>query len=123
AKLKTISKQAEAVLAQLPALADVEATLRSGAPEIQVSSHRDKLATYNLNIAPVAKQVRDMVKGFEATRFNMKDRRIPIVARLDEPAREHVEDVGRLAVNPGAGQPIPLSSVADLKIGEGPSEI
>ncbi|HKS38360.1 MAG TPA: efflux RND transporter permease subunit, partial [Verrucomicrobiae bacterium] len=123
AKLKRLSKQAEGIMAQLPALADVEATLRSGAPEIQVTYHRDKLATYNLNIATVAKQVRDMVKGFEATRFNMKDRRIPIVARLDEPARENVEDVGRLAVNPGGEQPIPLSAVADLKIGEGPSEI
>jgi HAE1 family hydrophobic/amphiphilic exporter-1 len=122
-KLKTLSKQAESIMAKLPELADVEATLRSGAPEIQVTYHRDKLATYNLNIATVAKQVRDMVKGFEATRFNMKDRRIPIVARLDEPARENVEDVGRLVINPGGDQPISLSAVADLKIGEGPSEI
>jgi len=122
-KLKAISKQAEAVLGQLPALADVEASLRSGAPEIHVTYHRDKLATYNLNIGTVARQVRDMVKGFEATRFNMKDRRIPIVARLDEPARAHVEDIGQLVVNPGGAQPIPLASVAELKIGEGPSEV
>ena len=122
-KLKTISKQAEEILAQLPALADVEASLRSGAPEIQVSYHRDRLATYNLNIGTVARQVRDMVKGFEATRFNMKDRRIPIVVRLDETARAHVEDIGQLIVNPGGEQPIPLSSVAELKIGEGPSEV
>jgi HAE1 family hydrophobic/amphiphilic exporter-1 len=123
AKLKAISKQAESVLSQLPVLADVEATLRSGAPEIQLTYHRDKLAAYDLNIATVARQVRDMVKGFEATRFNMKDRRIPIVARLDEPARENVADVGRLVVNPGSEQPILLSSVADLNIGEGPSEV
>jgi HAE1 family hydrophobic/amphiphilic exporter-1 len=123
AKLKAFSKQAEAAMAQLPALADVEASLRSGAPEIQVTYHRDKLATYNLNIGTVARQVRDMVKGFEATRFNMKDRRIPIVARLDEPARAYVEDIGQLVVNPGGAQPIALSSVADLKIGEGPSEV
>jgi len=122
-KLKTIAKQAEASLAQLSALADVEASLRSGAPEIQVIYHRDKLATYNLNIGTVARQVRDMVKGYEATRFNMKDRRIPIVARVDEQDRAHVEDIGQLIVNPGGAQPIILASVADLKIGEGPSEV
>jgi HAE1 family hydrophobic/amphiphilic exporter-1 len=122
-KLKNFSKQAEAVMAGLPALADVEASLRSGAPEIQVTYHRDRLATYQLNIATVARQVRDMIKGFEATRFNMKDRRVPVVARLDEPARANVQDVGRLVVNPGGEHPIPLSAVADLKIGEGPSEI
>jgi HAE1 family hydrophobic/amphiphilic exporter-1 len=122
-RLRLISKQAEEAMARLPALADVEASLRSGAPEIQVTYHRDRLATYNLNIGTVARQVRDMVKGYEATRFNMKDRRIPIVARLDEPARAHVEDIGQLIVNPGGEQPIPLASVADLKIGEGPSEV
>jgi HAE1 family hydrophobic/amphiphilic exporter-1 len=122
-QLKSVSRQAEAVLAKLPTLADVDATLRSGAPEIQVTYHRDKLATYGLNIGTVARQVRDMVKGFEATRFNMKDRRIPIVARLDEPARSHVEDIGQLVVNSGGAQPIRLASVADLKIGEGPSEV
>jgi hydrophobic/amphiphilic exporter-1 (mainly G- bacteria), HAE1 family len=122
-KLRTVSQQAEQAMTELPALADVEATLRAGAPEIQVTYHRDKLSTYNLNIGTVAKLVRDMVKGFEATRFNMKDRRIPILARLDEPARSHVEDIGRLTINPGGDQPIPLSAVADLKLGEGPSEI
>jgi HAE1 family hydrophobic/amphiphilic exporter-1 len=53
----------------------------------------------------------------------MKDRRIPIVARLDETARAYVEDIGQLIVNPGGAQPIILSAVADLKIGEGPSEV
>jgi len=122
-KLKSLSQQAEALMTKLPGLADVEASLRSGAPEIQVLYHRDKLATYHLNIGTVAGSVRDMVKGYEATRFNMKDRRIPIVARLDEPDRAHVEDIGQLIVNPGGDQPIPLSAVADLKIGEGPSEV
>jgi HAE1 family hydrophobic/amphiphilic exporter-1 len=122
-QLRNVSRQAEAVMAQLPALADVEASLRSGAPEIQVTYHRDKLAIYQLNIATVARQVRDMIKGFEATRFNMKDRRVPVVARLDEPSRANVADVGRLIVNPGGEHPIPLAAVADLKIGEGPSEI
>jgi hydrophobic/amphiphilic exporter-1 (mainly G- bacteria), HAE1 family len=123
ARLKQFSQEAEAVLAGLPALGDVEATLRSGAPEIQITYHRDRLSAYNLNIGTVAKQVRDLVKGYEATRFNMKDRRIPIIARLEEPARSHAEDVGRLIVNPGGNHPIPLLAVADLKIGEGPSEI
>ena len=122
-QLKAMSQRAESLLGNLPELADVEASLRAGAPEIQVVYQREKLAIYGLNIATVARQVRDMVKGFEASRFNQKDRRIPIVVRLDEPDRQQAEDVGRLLVNPGGVQPIPLSSVADLRIGEGPSEI
>ena len=121
--LKNQAQQAERALAKLPMLADVETTLRRGAPEIQISYHRDRLARFGLNIETVARQVRDMVKGFEATRFNLKDRRIPIVVRLDESDREYLDDVARLVVNPGVANPIPLSAVADLRIGEGPSEI
>ncbi len=122
-QLKRFAQQAQATLAQLPELADVETTLRSGAPEIQVLYHRDKLSLYGLNINTVAQQVRSMVKGFEATRFNLKDRRIPVMVRLDEPDRAFAEDIGGLTVNAGGPQPIPLESVAELKIGEGPSEV
>jgi HAE1 family hydrophobic/amphiphilic exporter-1 len=121
--LRELSQQAVAQLADLPSLADVETTLRRGAPEIQVTYDRDRLSIYGLNIQTVASQVRDMVKGFEASRFNLKDRRVPIVVRLDEPDREHLDDIARLVVNPGTDRPIPLSAVAELRIGEGPSEI
>ncbi|MBX3745812.1 MAG: efflux RND transporter permease subunit [Verrucomicrobiae bacterium] len=123
AALRTLSARAESLLAPRPELADVEVSLRRGAPEIQVTYHRDRLALYGLNVGTVARQVRDLVQGFEATRFNLKDRRIPVVVRLAETDRAHVEDVGRLVVNPGGERPIPLSAVAQLQLGEGPNEI
>ncbi|MDA7661990.1 efflux RND transporter permease subunit, partial [Verrucomicrobia bacterium] len=123
AQLKTISGEAEQTLGDLSELADVETTLRSGAPEIQITYDRARLARYGLNIGQVAELVRDLIKGNEATRFNMKDRRIPIIARLGEQDREEIEDIGDLIVNPGETQPIPLRAVADYQIGEGPSEI
>lgn len=121
--LQRLARQAEQLLATLPELADVETTLRSGAPEIQINYDRDRLAVYGLNIQTVARQVRDMVKGFEASRFNLRDRRIPIIVRLDEPDRAQLEDIARLVVNPGGPQAILLGAIASLKVGEGPSEI
>lgn len=122
-ELREVSERVREALAGLPGLADVEATLRRGAPEIQVVYHRDRLALYGLNIGAVARQVRDLVQGNEATRFNMKDRRIPVRVRLEEGDRAQVEDVGRLLVDVGGDRGIPLSSVAALEVGEGPSEI
>jgi HAE1 family hydrophobic/amphiphilic exporter-1 len=121
--LRQLSRETVDALAKSPRLADVETTQRRGAPEIQITYDRDRLAVYGLNIQTVATQVRDMVKGFEASRFNLKDRRVPIVVRLDESDRQYLDDIGRLVVNPGADQPVPLNAVADLRIGEGPSEI
>jgi HAE1 family hydrophobic/amphiphilic exporter-1 len=121
--LKVKAREAEEVLGELNALADVETTLRSGAPEIQITYDRASLVRFGLNIGRVAELVRDLVQGNEATQFNMKDRRIPIIARLQIEDRQRVEDIGQLTVNPGEPQPIPLSAVAQYEIGEGPSEI
>ncbi len=121
--LREYGQKAKDIMERLPGLADVETTLRPGAPEVQIVYDRDKLALYDLNIAEVARHVRDKVKGFEATRFNLTDRRIPILVRLDMGDRETVEDVRALIVNPGGDRPIPLHSVADVTLGEGPSEV
>jgi HAE1 family hydrophobic/amphiphilic exporter-1 len=121
--LRQQAEVAKRAMAALPQLADVETTLRRGAPEVQVVYDRDLLARYDLNPNQVARLVRDKVQGFEATRFNLKDRRIPIIVRLQMSDRETVENVRSLIINPGGERPIPLSAVAAVELAEGPSEI
>jgi HAE1 family hydrophobic/amphiphilic exporter-1 len=58
-----------------------------------------------------------------ATLFNLQDRRIPIVVQLAEADRRAVEDVRELVINPGGERPIPLDAIADVRPGEGPSEV
>jgi len=122
-RLRLQAEKVREALSGLPALADVETTQKPGAPEVQIIYDRDRLTRYGLNIGEVARRVRDKVQGFEATRFNLKDRRVPIVVRLALSDRETVEDVRALIVNPGAERPIRLASVADVTLGEGPSEV
>ncbi len=122
-QLKRKALEVERTLAALPELADVATTLRTGAPEVEIVYDRDRLARYGLSIGEVAQAVRDLVRGAEATRFNLKDRRIPIVVQLREADRRTVEDVRDLVVNPGGERAVPLSAVADVRLGEGPSEV
>jgi len=124
--LDRLALQAAAVerrLAALPELADVASTLKAGAPEVEIVYDRERLALSGLSLAPVAESVRDLVRGAEATLFNLKDRRIPIVVQLAESDRRTVEDVRELVVNPGGERPIPLAAIADVRLGEGPSEV
>jgi hydrophobic/amphiphilic exporter-1 (mainly G- bacteria), HAE1 family len=123
ARLKEVGDRVRDELAAMPQLADVESSLVSGAPEVQVVYDRDLLARYGLDLRQVAEQVRNQVQGFEATRYNLVDRRIPIVVRLAEANRSSVADVRELRVNPGGERPIPLDAVADVRLGEGPSEV
>jgi len=122
-KLKEYGDTVMEQMAAMPELADVESSLRSGAPEVQIIYDRDRLTRYGLNIFEVAQLVRDKVKGFEATKFNLKDRRIPIIVRLNMDDRETVDDIRGIIINPGADRPIRLASVAEVALGEGPSEV
>ena len=122
-ELKEYSDQSTALLSKESELTDVEPTLRSGAPEVQITYDSQQIIRHGLNINSIANQVRDMVKGSEATRLNRRDRRVPIVVRLAKEDRGQVADVGQLTVNPSGETPIPLNAVAELTVGEGPSEI
>ncbi|MGD2114383.1 MAG: efflux RND transporter permease subunit, partial [Acidobacteriota bacterium] len=122
-RLKEMAGRVRREMEAMPELADVEATLKSGAPEVQIVYDRERLRRYDLDLLEVAELVRNQVQGFEATRFNRVDRRIPIVVRLEEEDRETVRDVEEMVVNPGADRPIPLGAVATVSLGEGPSEV
>jgi hydrophobic/amphiphilic exporter-1 (mainly G- bacteria), HAE1 family len=122
-ELRRTADRVRDVMSRLPELADVETTQRPGSPEVQIIYDRDQLSRYGLNVGAVAEQVRDAVRGYEATRYNLGDRRIPIVVRLEEKDRRRVTDVEHFLVNPGGDRPIPLSSVAAVTLAEGPSEV
>jgi HAE1 family hydrophobic/amphiphilic exporter-1 len=122
-ELEAQGERVRAALAALPELRDVETTLEAGAPEVEVVYDRELLARYGLNLAQVAERVRNLVRGFEASRFDVGDRRIPLVVRLREDDRQAIDDVRELVVNPGGERPIPLAAVAAVRLGEGPSEV
>lgn len=121
--LRGRTEEVRGLLHELPELADVQATLRAGAPELQVVYDRERLMRYGLNLGGVARLVRDKVQGNEATRFNRTDRRIPVVVQLRESDRASVDDVEEVVVNPGGERPIRLEAVASVVMGEGPSEV
>jgi HAE1 family hydrophobic/amphiphilic exporter-1 len=122
-ELRRQAERVRSVMASLPELADVETTQRAGAPEVQIRYDRDQLARYDLNVSQVAARVRDSVKGSEATLYNLGDRRVPVMVRFREADRALVTQVSDFVVNPGADRPIPLSSVAEVDLAEGPAEV
>jgi HAE1 family hydrophobic/amphiphilic exporter-1 len=139
--LEELALATEAVrerLAALEGLRDVRASIQPGNPEVQILYDRDALARLGLDIRAVAELVRDKVQGKEATKFNRRDRKVPIRVRAEGMDKAGVEDLRGLAVNPpgaaalsglapdqlGLQTPaVPLSAVAEIEVGRGPNEI
>ncbi|MYK42050.1 MAG: AcrB/AcrD/AcrF family protein [Gemmatimonadetes bacterium] len=122
-QLRQLSLEAESRMASLPGLVDVKSSLQAGNPELQISYKRDQLATYGLSLRNVAELVRHKVQGKVATDFRQDERQIDVLVRLREEDRLGLDELQRLVINPNAPIPIPLSSVADIRVNEGPSEI
>jgi HAE1 family hydrophobic/amphiphilic exporter-1 len=123
AELGAATRAVREALAEIPGLRDVRASILPGSPEVQIVYNRDALARLNLDIRTVAELVRNKVQGFEATKYNRKDRKIPVRVRLQNIETADVEELRGLVVNPGQARPVPLSAVAELTLGRGPNEI
>ncbi len=123
ARLQEYGDRVRELMAAMPEVADVETTLKRGAPEVQIVYDRAILNRYELQTSVVAQMVRNQIEGFEATLYNLQDRRIPIIVRLAEEDRRTTDQLNGLVVNPGGERPIPLHAVASVAVGEGPSEV
>lgn len=122
-QLRALSDRAVDLLDDLPSITDVQSTLRTGFPELQVSYNRDRLAEMGLDLRNVAEVVLTKVQGRVATDLRRGERDIDVLVRLREDDRLGVAELERLVINPDGAVPVPLGAVADIRVGEGPSEI
>lgn len=94
-------------------------------PEIEVHPRFDDAAQLGVTSAAMADTLRVATAGdFEValSKLNLDQRQIPIVVALEKWAIKDLDFIENLRV-PGANGPVPLSSVADVRLGGGPAVI
>ena len=123
AELETYSTHLAARVAEVPGLKDVRTNLEEGSPEVQIAFDRDRLASFDLDVESVAQTLRNKIRGDVATRLKERDRQLDILVRTAQADELDVSQVRNLVVSQVEGVPIPLSSVASVDLGQGPSEI
>jgi HAE1 family hydrophobic/amphiphilic exporter-1 len=122
-RLQELNRQALSALSGIPGLTDLQTSLSLGNPEIQIRYDRGRLSQYGLDIATVASLVRTKVLGQVESRFDKGREKVDIRVQLRPEDRSTLTMLGDLVVNPGAPLAVPLSAVAELGTGVGPSEI
>ncbi|MEE8461428.1 MAG: efflux RND transporter permease subunit [Acidobacteriota bacterium] len=121
--LKTYADRIRERLAQIPGLRDLKASTDGGNPEVQIHFDRQKLANYGLNINQAAGLLRNKIQGDIATELNEPDRKIDIRVRVLEEDRRSLFDLKNLLLDVPNRSPVHLSTVADIVLEEGPTEI
>ena len=123
ATLRQASDQVLALLRQSDRFADVESSMERGHPEVQIFFDQERAAALGLTVKEVSDQVVGKIRGRVATRYSWRDRKIDVLVRIGEDERQSINAVRDLIINPQSERPVPLSSVAEIVVGEGPAEI
>lgn len=121
--MKEASASVVAAIQAIPGMVDVQSSVLKGNPEVQIIYDRQRLSQLDLDLKTVAELVRNKIQGQVPTEFQKRDRQIDIMVRLDEKDRMGLDELRGIIVNPRSEVPIPLTSIAELRVREGPNEI
>ena len=95
-------------------------------PEIIITPREKIAAELGVTTAALSQTIRIATLGEieqNAARFSLSDRQIPIVVRLSSEARTDFRTIENLPVPLANGGSVPLSRVADITFGSGPTAI
>ena len=112
--------------AGVPHLVNVISTAPLDRTEIRITPKAGVAADLGVSTDLIAETVRvgtigDI--GANLAKFNARDRQVPIRVQLPESMRGHLSEIETMKVPVKGGAAVPLSTVADLTLGQGPTAI
>lgn len=124
-KLAEIGSQIKKEMKEIPGLYSVKTSLIPPTPETKIKVMKDKASLYGLSVRDIAITAQAALKGYVATQFKMKneEKDIDIRVRLRSQDRANIKNLKRLLIRSPLRMMVPLSEVAYLVKGTGPTEI
>jgi len=95
-------------------------------PEIIVTPRLDLAASLGVTTSALSQAIRVATLGEidqNAAKFSLSDRQVPIRVKLPEKSRRSLDTIRNLPVITASGGSVPLSRVADISFGSGPTTI
>ena len=124
-----LQQTAQKIVEEMEGLKSLVAPRISGdlkRPEIVIRPRMDLAANLGVTTAGLSSAIRIATLGDidqNSARFSLSDRQIPIRVALNEDARARLSTIQNLPVQTQSGGSVPLSLVADIGFGAGPTRI
>jgi HAE1 family hydrophobic/amphiphilic exporter-1 len=107
----------------IPDAVDIDSTLISGKPEVQLEIDRDTAADLGVRVADVSQALNTLVAGQEATTFNEGTDQFEVRVRAINNYRTSIEGLKRLIVPSTKTGWVTLDRLVKSKEGTGPSSV
>jgi HAE1 family hydrophobic/amphiphilic exporter-1 len=122
-EITAVATRIREIVREIPGAVDVELDVGDPSPEFHILVDRDRAASMGLNTYLIASTLRAQVFGVEATKFRERGDQWEVVVRAPEEDRSSLEDILALPIPSLTGRMVRLSSVADVELSVGPTEI
>jgi CzcA family heavy metal efflux pump len=117
--LGELAARARKVIKDIPGLVDLKDNFVKGKPEIRVRVDKEKAALMGLDTYTIAYTVKSAINGVKAGVYREGKDEYDILARLPKRDRQSIKSLKRITVSGPQGEPIPLTSLAEVKLGSG----
>ncbi len=121
--LKEISTSIAENCRGIPGFKDIELSLKSVKPEIQIKVDREKAARLGLTVGTIGRAVKEAFLGIVASQYRIAGDEYDLRVRLQDLDRNSVSDIRNINISSPLGPQIPLYQVAEIGYGKGPVEI
>ncbi|MFN3887492.1 MAG: efflux RND transporter permease subunit [Aquabacterium sp.] len=122
-ELRRVSEDVARLLKGVDGSRDIRIERLSGQQALTVDIDRKAIARHGINVADVQSLIETAIGGKDVTTLYEGERRYSVVVRFPESARGSPESIGRTLLTAQDGALVPLSSVASIKLVDGPAQI
>lgn len=126
ADLNTAVGLLEKALRGDPLLADVASQGALPRPEVQVTPRLEEAARLGVTTAQIAETLRVATIGdvdAALAKVSLDSRQIPVRVKLKGDVQDDINRIAALRLTTAKGSTVPLSAVADVRVGQGPGTI
>jgi hydrophobe/amphiphile efflux-1 (HAE1) family protein len=119
---ETLEKQ----MRDIPGLVEVTSSTSLVKPEIVIQPDPERAADLGVSVGAIARTASLALIGDNESnlaKFDLADRQIPIRIQLDPDTRTDISTLKNLQVPSQSGTLVPISAVADIRLGSGPAQI
>ncbi len=124
--LTQVAQEIEHAMKAMPELHSVISAEGQAQPEINITPHTDKIAELGITVEQISDMIRIATLGDNVNvlaKFNYENRQIPIRVRLPKERYPNILYLGGIAIPTQTKGSVPLSSVADISYGTGPTTL
>lgn len=124
--LTQTAESLEKQMRDIPGLVEVTSSTSLVKPEIVIQPDPERAADLGVSVGAIARTASLALIGDNESnlaKFDLADRQIPIRVQLDPETRADISTLKNLQVPSQNGTLVPISAVADIRLGSGPAQI